>query len=168
MELTLLPHQHYLWSAQAFRLGDFSEQLILLSEPLRSATVGHVHPLRCYRCVPIPRVKTGMKCPWEYSQRSTLVIGWIIALLESIWEFWIKATHCSFLKACFASPWNWYIYFGRKRSGLKLAVSCLLQEGYLAKACKAMHISHQVWTWYFHFPSKVQSETTETSLATET
>lgn len=56
---------------------------------------------------------------------------------------------------------------GRKCSGLKLAVSSLLQEGHSAKISRSMYVSH-VWTRYFPFPSNVQLKTTETSLATET
>lgn len=103
--------------------------------------------------------KIKMKCLWEYSQRPFLRQSLEeIFLLESTWDFWIKATHCSFLKAHIGSPWNCCTHSGRIVLGIKPAAS--LHESHLAKARSTMYLSNCVHTWCSHFPWDFQLDST--------
>lgn len=103
--------------------------------------------------------KIKMKCLWEYSQRPFLRQSLEeIFLLESTWDFWIKATHCSFLKAHIGSPWNCCTHSRRIVLGIKPAAS--LHESHLAKARSTMYLSNCVHTWCSHFPWDFQLDST--------
>lgn len=142
----------------ALRVGDFSVNLTM-ERSLQGLLHYSLHILWCATSKCPYHAKIKMKCLWEYSQRPFLRQSLEeIFLLESTWDFWIKATHCSFLKAHIGSPWNCCTHSGRIVLGIKPAAS--LHESHLAKARSTMYLSNCVHTWCSHFPWDFQLDST--------